>query len=206
MPKKLSDDAFRRYDESPDAYFYQTPRLVTHIDASAILAVTEIYRETFPSGGAILDLMSSWVSHLPEEMTFSRVTGLGMNRQELAANPRLTEYVVQDLNQNTTLPFPDATFDAGGCCVSIDYLIRPIETLTEVARLMKPNAPFIITFSNRCFPTKAIDVWLNTTDQQHLDLVEFFFIESGQWTSIEKLNRSPRTGDPLYAVIARRVA
>ena len=103
---------FRREDEAPDVRFYAQPRLVTHIDEAAIAAVTQLYREYLPAGGAVLDLMSSWVSHLPADITYSRVVGLGMNRTELAANPRLDGYVVHDLNRNQRLPFADAEFDA----------------------------------------------------------------------------------------------
>src|SRR5215217_8360346 len=120
MPR-LAAEAFRRYDETPDEEFYKMPRLVTHIDERAIAAVTQLYKELFPAGGEILDLMSSWVSHLPEEVRYERVVGLGMNEVELKENPRLDEYVVQDLNVNPTLPFRDGEFDGVGCCVSIDY-------------------------------------------------------------------------------------
>src|SRR5579859_3476156 len=86
---EFSPEAFRRHDESPDPLFYLQPRFVTHIDDAAVEAVTQLYRDTFPPGGAILDLMSSWVSHLPPEVAFARVVGVGLNRRELAANPRL---------------------------------------------------------------------------------------------------------------------
>ena len=127
----LQPELFRRMDESPDALFYDIPRLVTHIDDAAIAAVTQLYREYFPAGGAIIDLMSSWVSHLPPEITYRRVVGLGMNATELAANPRLDAWLVQDLNENPRLPFADAEFDAAGICVSVDYLTRPVEVLRE---------------------------------------------------------------------------
>ena len=147
--------AFRRYDETPDERFYKTPRLVTHIDERAIAAVTQLYREHFPPGGTILDLMSSWVSHLPPEVAYSRVVGLGMNEVELKENPRLDAHGVQDLNANPTLPFEDREFDGVGCCVSIDYLTRPVEVLREVGRVLKVGAPVVVTFSNRCSPTRA---------------------------------------------------
>ena len=136
MPLTPSE-AFRRYDETPDEGFYSVPRLVTHIDNRAIAAVTQLYREIFPSGGKILDLMSSWVSHLPEEVRYEKVIGLGMNEEELRRNPRLDEYVLQNLNRHPKLPFAEAEFDGVGICVSIDYLIRPIEVLREVGRILK---------------------------------------------------------------------
>jgi SAM-dependent methyltransferase len=152
----LPEEAFRRYDEAPDEGFYLLPRFVTHIDDRAIAAVTQLYREFFPPGGEILDLMSSWVSHLPPEVTYSRVIGLGMNEAELRRNERLDAYVVHNLNRTPELPFGDAEFDGCGICVSIDYLTRPVEVLREVGQVLKVGAPVVITFSNRCFPTKAV--------------------------------------------------
>ena len=134
MIDPLPREWFRRADESPDENFYAMPRFVTHIDDGAIAAVTQIYREYFPAGGAVLDLMSSWVSHLPPEIEYGRVEGVGMNAQELAANPRLSGYVLQNLNENTRLPFGDGEFDAAGLCVSIDYLTDPIAVLRETTR------------------------------------------------------------------------
>jgi SAM-dependent methyltransferase len=147
---RIPEDAFRRYDEAPDEEFYRTPRLVTHIDDRAIAAVTELYREFFPSGGEVLDLMSSWISHLPPEVAYRRVIGLGMNEVELRRNERLDSYLVQNLNANPRLPFGDAEFDGVGICVSIDYLTRPVEVLREVGRVLKVGAPVVITFSNPC--------------------------------------------------------
>src|SRR5438874_12580882 len=123
------EQLFRRYDETPDEAFYVMPRLVTHIDDHAIAAVTQLYRDLFPPDGAILDLMSSWVSHLPPELAFRRVVGLGLNEEELAANPRLDTYVVQDLNDDPRLPFADQEFDAAAICVSIQYLVQPVAIL-----------------------------------------------------------------------------
>jgi SAM-dependent methyltransferase len=205
MLDDLPKEAFLRQDESPDELFYSVPRFVTHIDEGAIAAVTQLYREYFPPDSAILDLMSSWVSHLPEEVQYQRVVGLGMNREELAANPRLSEFVVQNLNVNSILPFKESEFDGAGICVSIDYLTNPVAVLREVGRVLKPDAPLVITFSNRCFPTKAILIWLYTNDVQHQYLVKRFLEKAGNWYRIELLNRSPKQGDPLYAVVARRL-
>jgi SAM-dependent methyltransferase len=206
MTLDLSPKAFRRYDESPDGFFYRQPRLVVHIDTAAIEAVTQLYRELFPSGGAILDLMSSWVSHLPPEVSFGRVVGLGLNEPELAANPRLDAYVVQDLNQNPRLAFESSGFDAAAICVSIQYLTQPVAVLREVGRVLKPGAPIAITFSNRCFPTKAVAIWQALDDAGHADLITRYLTDAGNWTTIETLDRSPAEfdGDPLFAVVARR--
>ena len=201
----LSAETFRRYDEGPDERFYDIPRFVTHIDDHAIVAVTQLYREYFRPGGVILDLMSSWVSHLPPEINYSRVVGHGMNEAELHENPQLTECFVQNLNTDPILPCEDDVFDGAGCCVSVQYLTRPVEVFHEVGRVLKPGAPFVITFSNRCFPTKAVAIWQALDDRQHLDYVAHLLREAGNWTGIEQLDCSPRRwrSDPLYAVIGR---
>lgn len=198
-------NAFRRQDETPDAAFYQAPRFVTHIDAGAIAAVTQLYRDYFPAGSELLDLMSSWVSHLPPEVQYRRVVGLGMNAAELQANPRLASFVVQDLNQLPTLPFAANEFDGAAICVSIDYLTQPVAVLRELARVLRPAAPLVITFSNRCFPSKAIAAWHALDDRGHLALVRQFLLAAGGWQGIELLDRSPnpRRADPLFAVVGR---
>ena len=203
----IPEDAFRRADEAPDEEFYRASRLVTHIDDRAIAAVTQLYREHFPQGGAILDLMSSWVSHLPPEVEYRRVVGLGMNEEELRRNPRLNEFVVQNLNTNPRLPFEDAEFDGAGICVSIDYLTRPVEVLREVGRVLKVDAPVVITFSNRCFPTKAVDVWQRLDDRGRMRLVERYLQDADYLQNIRSLDRSPRPmfSDPLYAVVGESV-
>ena len=202
--KALRAGPLRREDEGPDEAFYRAARLVTHIDAGAIAAVTQLYREFFPAGGAVLDLMSSWISHLPAEMTFSRVAGLGMNAEELAANPRLTEWVVHNLNREPRLPYGDAEFDAAGLCVSVDYLTQPVAVLRDAGRVLRPGAPLVITFSNRCFPTKAVSIWHQLDDVGHVALVERMLLEAGNWDGITRLDRSPRwRGDPLFAVVGR---
>jgi SAM-dependent methyltransferase len=204
----LPEEAFRRHDEAPDEEFYLLPRFVTHIDDGAIVAVTQLYREFFPEGGAILDLMSSWISHLPPEVSYSRVIGLGINEAELQRNERLDAYVVHNLNRTPGLPFDDAEFDGCGICVSIDYLTRPVEVLREVGRVLKVGAPVVITFSNRCFPTKAVAVWHQLDDKGHMKLVERFLQEAESFQNIRSLDRSPRRlfSDPLYAVIGNSTA
>jgi hypothetical protein len=198
-------DAFRRQDESPDEEFYRSPRFVTHIDDRAIAAVTQLYREYFPADGAVLDLMSSWISHLPPKIEYHRVIGLGMNEEELKGNPRLDSHTVQDLNQNPALPFADNEFDGCGICVSVDYLTRPVEVLCEIGRVLKAGAPVVITFSNRCFPDKAIAVWHQLDDEGHMRLVEEYLRKAGNWNAIHGLDHSPRRmfSDPLYAVVGR---
>lgn len=201
--------AFGRADDRADAAFYAEPRLVTHIDAGAVAAVTALYRELLPPGGAVLDLMSSWVSHLPDDVAYARVAGLGMNAEELAANPRLTERRVQDLNADPRLPYGDAEFDAAACCVSVQYLVRPAEVFAELARVLRPGAPAVVTFSDRCFPTKAVAAWQALDDAGHVALVGAYFAAAGAgFGPAEARVHAPggrrRTGDPLYAVVARR--
>ena len=204
----LPPDAFDRVDNTPDSVFYESARLVTHIDDRAIAAVTQLYRELFPPGTAIVDLMSSWVSHLPPEAAYRRVVGLGMNQAELAANPRLDERIVQDLNERPELPFGDGEFDGAAICVSVQYLRRPLAVLRDVARILRVGAPLAITFSNRCFPTKAVAIWRMLDDAGHLRLVERYLQVAGGWKPIERLDRGRRdaTGDPLFAVVAWRAA
>ena len=207
----LPEDAFRRADETPDELFYREPRFVTHIDDAAIAAVTQLYRDYLPAGGAILDLMSSWVSHLPPEVDYRRVVGLGLNRAELGRNERLTSFVVQNLNTDPSLPFADDEFDGAGITVSIDYLTDPVAVLRDLGRVLRPGAPVVISFSNRCFPSKAVALWHRLDDQGHLELVARYLRDAGNWTQIEQLDRSPAGlkrrlgfgGDPLYAVVAR---
>ncbi len=201
----LQERAFQRADESPDEEFYRDARLVTHIDERAIAAVTQLYREHFPAGGAILDLMSSWISHLPEEISYRRVAGLGLNEEELRNNPRLDDHLVQNLNENTKLPFEDDEFDGCGICVSVDYLVRPVEVLREVGRVLKLGAPLVITFSNRCFPEKVVSAWLELGEAGRVELVESYLRDTGNFREVHGLDRGPRLplSDPLYAVIGR---
>ena len=202
---------FDREDESPDGRFYGPPRLVTHIDDGAVAAVSDLYAELGVDGSAseprrVLDLMSSWVSHLwtaPAELVV-----LGMNPTELEANPQATERVVRDLNVDPTLPFEDASFDAVLCCVSVDYLVHPVEVLREAARVLRPGAPVVLTFSNRCFPSKAVAGWLYADDEGRCAIAATYVRLAGGFDEPEVSLRTPAgryRGDPLYAVVARRL-
>ncbi len=193
---------FTRADNGDDARFYGPPRFVTHIDDGAIAAVGALYEELHISDGAVLDLMSSWVSHFvtaPE-----RLTVLGMNEQELAANEQASAWVVHDLNADPVLPFPDSNFDHATCCVSVDYLTRPIDVFREVARVLRPGGLFVCTFSNRLFPTKAIQGWLYADSPTHMKIVSEYFERSGAFAEPIAQLRTPldHRGDPLYAVWA----
>ena len=194
---------FRRTDESPDDRFYVPDRLVTHIDDRAIAAVGALYAE-LGIDGRVLDVMSSWISHFIEPPT--ELIALGMNAFELEHNTAATGTVVHDLNADPRLPFDDARFDAVTCCVSVDYLTRPVEVFAEVRRVLAPRGVFVCTFSNRCFPTKAIHGWLATNDAGRCAIVAEYFRHSGGWDPpITQLRTPPGTyGDPLYAVWSRR--
>lgn len=197
--------AYARDDESPDDHFYVAPRKVVHIDAGAITALGRLYAEALPAGGRLLDLMSSWRSHLPEGVHAREVVGLGLNAEEMADNPQLTSAVVHDVNRDPRLPFGDGAFDGAMCAVSIQYVTHPLLVFRELRRVLRPGAPFVVSFSNRCFPTKAVAVWLGATDQQHVELVRAYFDAAGGWMDVNEEERSPgEDGDPLYAVWARR--
>lgn len=205
--RTVTDDVFPpgffdRTDPSPDDEFYGPPRLVTHIDDRAIAAVGALYAE-LGVDGEVLDLCSSWVSHFSTPPR--RLVGLGMNAAELAANPVLAEHVVRDLNTDPTLPFPDASFDDAVCCVSVDYLVDPVAVFREVARVLRPGGRFVVTFSDRCFPSKAIRGWLSTDDEGHLEIVNAFFVVSEGFGEVRgQLRTPPGRGDPLYAVWSTR--
>jgi SAM-dependent methyltransferase len=192
--------AFARVDEGDDAAFYLPPRLVTHIDEQAIAALSQFYAETLKPGSTVLDLMSSWVSHLPENLELGEVVGHGMNRQELESNPRLSRWFVQDLNRNTALPLESESCDAALCCASVQYLQQPVAVFGEVHRILKPGSPFIVSYSNRCFPTKAVAIWRSLDLRGHASLVRRYF-ENGGFSDIEvHVLANGMHGDPLIAL------
>jgi len=192
---------FDRSDNTGDDRFYAVDRLLTHIDDGAIAAVTELYDE-LGLRGDVLDICSSWISHFSAPP--QRLVVLGMNATELAANDAAGAWVVHDLNIDPTLPFDDASFDAVTCCVSVDYLTRPLEVFREVARVLRPGGALVCTFSNRCFPTKAIRGWLSTDDEGHCAIVSTYFeLTHGFDDPTTQLRNPGAPGDPLYAVWSR---
>ena len=198
---------FRRMDESDDRLFYTQPRLVVHIDDHAIAAIGRYFSEMLPEDGVILDLMSSWRSHLPSNFRAGRVVGLGMNDVEMRENPQLDEYVIHDLNDDPRLPFEDTAFDAAMITVSIQYMTRPVDVFAEVRRILKDGASFHVIYSNRMFPTKAVAVWQSLDDRRRGQLVGSYFTSSGGWKDIALYDISPNTGaysDPVYVVSARK--
>ena len=199
---------FRREDETGDDLFYTAPRLVTHIDDAAIGALGTFYSKELAQSEALLDLMSSWISHYPADVTPTRAAGLGMNAEELAANPQLSEWTVHNLNKDPVLPYDDACFDGVTIAVSVQYLQRPVPVFQEIARVLRPQGKCIVSFSNRCFPTKAIGLWLGTNAATHLEVVGSYFHLAGGFEPPEAFDLSPNAGasDPLYAVMAHRSA
>jgi SAM-dependent methyltransferase len=202
---ELPEGAFEKEDTSPDPLFYASPRFVTHIDDQAIAAVTSLYRQVFPAGGTILDLMGSWVSHLPAEVSYGEVIGHGMNEEELKANPRYTRWFARDLNADPTLPLDDESIDAASICVSVQYLQQPVAVFRELKRVLKPKGVVAISFSNRCFPTKAMAIWLNLPMGQHQRLIGLYLQRAG-FDSAEALTLIPpgQQQDPLWAVLGHR--
>lgn len=197
----FSNDPFRRLDPRPDTQFYEKPRFVQHLDAAAIGQIERIYGELLAPGMRVLDLMGSWVSHLPPGVKELDVVGLGLNREELAKNAALRERVVHDLNADPRLPFGDADFDAVICTASVEYLIQPLEVFGEIRRVLKPGAPFIVTFSDRWFPTKVIDLWTELHPFERMGLVLEYFRRAGGFESLatESVRGLPRPADDKYA-------
>ena len=199
----LPSGAFAKLDAEDDELFYEPPRLVCHIDDGAIAVLTSFYRNLLPPDGVLLDLMSSWVSHLPPDIAYKEVIGHGMNATELAANPRLSRWFIQNLNREAKLPLADASLDAAMICVSIQYLQQPVAVLREVGRLLRQGSPLVVSFSNRCFWTKAVAIWRALDDEGHARLVERYLRDAG-FARIE-IHRLAEwvedVSDPMIAVV-----
>ena len=202
-PKMFPAGAFRRLDEADDRVFYEIPRRVVHIDPGAIAALARVYARLLPPRGTVLDLMASWRSHVPASFD-GTVLGLGMNAEEMADNPRLAAALVHDLNRDPRLPFGDAQFDAIVCAVSVQYLTRPVDVFREVRRTLRPGGPFVVAFSNRCFPSKAVALWRVADDTQHVAIVAGYFAAAGGFGEVATWAHTPDDGDPLYAVWSPR--
>lgn len=209
MADALPQQLCRRLDESEDELFYQTPRFVVHIDDRAITDVGEIYEKLLPNNGEILDLMSSWRSHLPQALALRRVVGLGLNRAEMLDNPALTDIVIHNVNRQPKLPFEDACFDGAVITVSVQYLTHPVEVFAEVGRVLRHHGPFIVTFSNRMFPTKAIALWQTANEEQRPEIVKQYFARARAFEKIDVIDHSRRAGppsDPIWAVVGYKQA
>ena len=197
---------FAKEDTSDDSRFYEFPRLVTHIDDNACMVLKGFYRSLLKDGDSVLDLMSSWVPHLPEDINYSKVSAQGMNKVELEANPQLTDFIVQNLNTNQVLPYQDEEFDLCTIAVSVQYLTSPVRVFEEIARVLKPNGKCCISFSNRMFPTKAILAWRMSSNQDHCNLVSQYFKKTEIFAEVkvERLVEENGYYDPLFAVIGKK--
>ena len=204
-----------KLDDSDDQLFYSYPRFVTHVDEGFIQQLTDLYRQRIPANTRIFDMMSSWVSHLPTDRDFAHVEGHGLNAEELARNPQLNHYFVQNLNINPQLPCLDQEFDAVINCVSIQYLQYPEAVCSEIHRILKPGGIAIISFSNRMFFQKAIQVWRDGSEAFRVELVKGYFRSVPGFSNPEVICSKSTTpnflqwlgvpgGDPFYAVIAHR--
>ena len=204
-----------KLDASDDARFYDLPRFVTHVDEGFIDQLTMLYRERLRPDTRIFDMMSSWVSHLPDDVAFAHVEGHGLNPEELERNPRFDHYFVQNLNQNQTLPLPDQSFDAVLNAVSVQYLQYPDKVFAEIHRVLKPGGVAIISFSNRMFYQKAIQAWRDGSEGDRVALVKRYFQSVPGFTAPEVVANASTApallqmlgvggGDPFYAVLAQR--
>ncbi len=213
----FSGDPFRRRDERDDTLFYRDPRLVGHIDAEASRNIAQVYGRFLHEGMNVLDVMSSWQSHVPDDVALDSLVGLGLNEKELTENPRLTEHLRHDLNRSPTLPFPNEQFDAVLCTVSVEYMTRPPEVFADVARILRPGGYFVATFSNRWFPPKVIGLWEELHDFERMGLVLEYFLSSRRYDSLgtysirgmprpteDKYYPQLKTSDPVYAVWGRK--
>ena len=206
-PTEFPDHFFRRQDETDDRLFYAHPRLVVHIDDHAIGAIRRFLSVALPHDGMVLDLMSSWRSHLPEDRGRRRIIGLGLNAAEMRENPQLHDYEVHDLNSDPVLPFNDESFDAAVVTVSIQYMTRPVEVFADVRRLLRDGAYFHVIYSNRMFPTKAVAVWQALDDRRRGQLIGAYFARSSGWEAVTSRDISPDVGvhsDPVFVVSGRR--
>lgn len=212
----LKPDQRQKLDDTDDQLFYDYPRFVTHVDQGFIQQLTDLYSDRLQPHTRILDMMSSWVSHLPAEMEFAHIEGHGLNAEELARNPRFHHYFVQNLNEHPQLPLPDQSFDAVLNCVSVQYIQYPEAIFAEIHRILKPGGVAIISFSNRMFFQKAIQAWRDTSEATRVELVKQYFSSVPGFTVPEVIvNKSTAPnflqwlgaggGDPFYAVIAHRI-
>jgi len=206
VQNEFKPEHFAREDSGDDELFYLQPRLVKHIDEPACDALADYYARALPTGGDILDLMSSYASHLPVEAVYRRVVGLGMNLRELEENQQLSERHVHNLNTHPVMPFAERSFDACILAVSVQYLTRPVEVFADVARVLKPDALLAISFSDRMFATKAVALWRTISDADHARLLQIYLRAAGGYQDLtfEDLSPAPGKSDPIYLVSARR--
>jgi hypothetical protein len=202
MNEPFPPGVFDRAGESGDAHFYSWPRIVTHIDEGAIAAVGALYAE-LGLDGDVLDIISSWVS--PFQRAPAQLTVLGMNRAELAENPQATSRVVHDLNEQPELPFADASFDAVVCCVSVDYLVRPIEVFQD-SRVLRQTGDSSAPSRIGVFrPRRSVDGFprpMSTLRHRRRVLPP---VGRFREPVVERRTPPGHGGDPLFAVWGRSV-
>lgn len=208
----LTDAQRRKQDQSSDDVFYAQPRFVHHLDGAFRARLTALYRERLQAGSCLLDLMSSWVSHLPDDLSFSEVIGHGLNAEELAANPRLDRHWLQNLNEQQVLPLPSHSVDAALIVAGWQYLQQPEAVALELLRVVRPGGQVLIAFSNRMFASKAPQVWLEASDQERLSTVAEVLLSQG-WQVEQLIAENTRAegplgwlggkGDPFFAVVAK---
>ncbi|MFL2750616.1 MAG: methyltransferase domain-containing protein [bacterium] len=198
-----TDQFFAKEDTSDDSLFYEIPRLLTHIDDNACMVLTGYYRSLLKDGDSVYYLMSSWLSHLPEDIKYSKVSAKGMNKVEIEANPQLTDFIVQKMNTNQVLTYGDEEFDLCTVAVSVQYLTSPVRVFGEIERVIKPNGKCCVSFSNRMFPTKAILAWRMSSNQDHCNLVSQYFKKTDMFAEVklERLVEENGYYDPLFAVL-----
>ena len=203
----IPEQLFTKEDSNDDRLFYASPRLVKHIDENACHVLKNYYDHLLKDGDAVLDLMSSWVSHLPDHKHYSRVSGHGMNQIELQNNTQLTDFHIQNLNAEQQLPYGDKEFDLCTIAVSVQYLTSPVQVFREIYRVLKPNGTCCVSFSNRMFPTKAILAWRMFTSEDHCRLVSWYFERTGEFREIQsaQLVSENSNFDPLYVVTAKKI-
>jgi SAM-dependent methyltransferase len=217
MGMMLQPSQRSKLDDTDDTLFYSAPRFVTHVDEGFIQQLTDLYRERLQPQTRIFDMMSSWVSHLPDDIEFEHIEGHGLNAAELARNPRLNHYFVQNLNQNPILPLPDRSFDAVLNTVSVQYVQQPEVVFAEIHRVLKPGGLAIVSFSNRMFYQKAIQAWRDSAEGDRVELVKRYFQAIPEFSEPEVIARATTVpsflqmlgvagGDPFYAVIAQRAS
>lgn len=212
----LHGEPFKRHDEQPDGLFYTTPRLVQHLDDTALRLISEEYGRVLPPSGAVLDLMGSWDSHLPEGLITKSLTVLGMNAVELAKNRRADSTMVHDVNERPQLSFADGAFDAVINTAAIEYVIDPLSLCREASRILRPGGVMAIAFSNRWFAGKAIALWSQLHEFERLAFVVYLLAATNSFEKITTLSIRgyPRpesdphplpSSDPVFIVTAKKI-
>ncbi len=207
----LNDKQRSKIDKNSDLIFYSKPRFVHHLDDGFRTRLTNLYRERISEKAIVLDLMSSWVSHLPKELSYQKVIGHGLNSAELQENKRLDSYWIQDLNNNQTLPLKDSSVDVCLMVAAWQYLQYPEKIAFELRRIIKPGGHLIISFSNRAFWEKAPTIWREGSDLDHIIYIKKVLIAQG-WPEPEYIFESGRklglfnfmfsSRDPFFSVLA----